>query len=123
MTKIRISSLLLGAFLILAVFTSMAYGVDDEDTREYMFVQGVVSKYNGDSFLVNEGLKVYLTHKTKIFDERGRPAANLKPALSKWVYVEGPLNEDGSINAESLYLLRGHIGKKDRSKYPFMQIP
>lgn len=114
---------LMGIVLFLAVIASMAHGADVEDEREHRFTIGVINKYNGSSFLVNEGLKVYIVHDTKFFDDRGNPATGKGLRESRWVYVEGPLNADGSINAESLYLLRGPVGKKDKRKYPFIQIP
>lgn len=121
--KMKRLSILLSVALLLMVFASFGHGAESEDEREYRFVLGAVNKSDTTSFTVNERQKVYIVHDTRFFNDYGKPAAKAGPKASGWVYVEGPLNPDGSVNAESLYILRGPVTNKNRSRYPFIQIP
>ncbi len=119
-----IKTVILAALLgLLPVISATAGDIEPEDLREYRFVQGIVTGYNGSALMVNEGLRVNLKYDTKFFDSYGGPAGSYEIGKSKWIYVEGTVNVDKSLDAEKIYLLPGHIGNKDKKKYPFMQIP
>jgi hypothetical protein len=122
--KMKRLSILLSVALLLTVFAALGHAAEVEDEREYRFVLGVVNKSDLTSFTVNERQKVYIVHDTRFYDDHGKQVkGGSGPKASGWVYVEGPLNPDGSVNAESLYVLRGPVTNKNRSRYPFIQIP
>ncbi len=107
----------------LSVLSVTARDMETEDQRAYGFIQGVVSGYDGSSLIVNEGTKVNLKYDTKFFDSHGGTIGSFEIKEHKFIYVEGPLMPDKSIDAEKIYLLPGLIKSKDKAKYPFMQIP
>ncbi len=119
-----IKTVILAALLcFLPVISRAAGDIEPEDLREYKFVQGIVTGYSGSALMVNEGLRVNLKYDTKFFDSHGEPAGSYEVRVRKWIYMEGTVNADKSVDAEKIYLLPGRIGDKDKKKYPFMQIP
>lgn len=109
-------------FLVAVIYLGTALAVAD-DTGKYKFVLGFVNSYNGESLVINERWKANVTGETKVFDSRGEKAEAARLRTHKWVYVEGPLGMNGEINADKVYLLPGHVGKKDLRRYPFIQLP
>lgn len=93
------------------------------DAQEYKFLHGVISLDRAGHLIVNEDKRVNLLEETVVKNKKDQiiPLESLK--AGKWVYVEGPLNMDGSVDAEVIYLLPGRISKKERHKYPFMKLP
>ena len=91
--------------------------------QEYRFLQGVISIKRVGHLVVNENQRINLLEETVVKNKKDQlvPLKSLKEG--KWVYVEGPLNMDGSMDAEIIYLLPGRISKKERHKYPFMRLP
>ncbi len=90
--------------------------------QEYRFFQGVVSLEKKGYLIINEDKRVNLLKTTIVRNKKIIiPLKSIK--AGKWVYVEGPLNMDGSIDAEIVFLLPGRISKKERHKYPFMKLP
>ncbi len=91
--------------------------------QEYRFLQGVISIKGVGHLVVNENQRINLLEETMVKNKKDQlvPLKSLK--VGKWVYIEGPLNLDGSVDAEVIYLLPGRISKKGRHKYPFMKLP
>ena len=91
--------------------------------QEYRFLQGVISIKRVGHLVVNENQRINLLEETVVKNKKDQliPLKSLKEG--KWVYVEGPLNMDGSMDAEIIYLLPGRISKKERHEYPFMKLP
>lgn len=119
-----LNTLIIAALLCLLPVVSRAAGeAVQEDLREYRFVQGIVTGYSGTSLLVNEGLRVNLKYDTKFFDSQGESVGNYEVKEHKWIYVEGTVNADKSVDAQKIYLLPGRVENKDKKKYPFMQMP
>jgi hypothetical protein len=101
----------------LLVYSALIYA------QEYRFLQGVISIERVGHLVVNENQRINILEETVVKNKKDQivPLKSLK--VGKWVYVEGPLNMDGSIDAEIIYLLPGRISKKERHKYPFMKLP
>ena len=91
--------------------------------QEYRFLQGVISIKRVGHLVVNENKRINLLEETVVKNKKDQivPLKSLK--AGKWVYIEGPLNPDGSVDAEVIYLLPGRISKRERHKYPFMKLP
>ena len=91
--------------------------------QEYRFLQGVIAIERVGHLVVNEHHRVNILEETVVKNKKDHivPLKSLK--VGKWVYVEGPLKMDGSIDAEVIYLLPGRISKEERFKYPFMKLP
>lgn len=93
------------------------------DAQEYRFLHGVISLDRAGYLIVNEDKRVNLLEETVVKNKKDQiiPLESLK--AGKWVYIEGPLDLDGSVDAEVIYLLPRRISKKERHKYPFMKLP
>ena len=111
------------ALLALFLGAQGAWGAETVDEREYKFMQGVINARTPGSVLLNESVRVNITGNTKFFDAKARKSAPQAITRYKWLYVEGVKERDGSITAEVIYYLPGHISRKDRPKYGFMQLP
>ena len=94
-----------------------------EDLREYRLFQGVVGAYDGTTMTVNENITVVTTQDTKVYDSGSRETSRYGIKPGRWVYVEGPLRPDKSVEADKIYILPRHIEKKDLPNYPFIQEP
>jgi hypothetical protein len=93
------------------------------DERPFKFIQGVVSEDQGWRIIVNEGVRVRITLQTEVLDSRGRtvPRYDIKPGL--WVYATGPIDFDGDVLAEKVYILPGRIDGNRLGQYPFIEAP
>ncbi len=92
------------------------------DAQEYRFFQGVVDKKGANHLEVNEmHVNITVEAVTKNKDDQVIPLDLIEEG--KCVYIEGPLNMDGSMDAVNIYLLPGKILKKERRNYPFMKLP
>jgi hypothetical protein len=111
------------AFLALFLGAQSAWGAEAVDEREYKFIQGVINARTPGSVLLNESVRVNLTRDTKFFDAKARKSTHQEMIRYKWLYVEGVKERDGSITAAEVYFLPGHISRKDKPKYGFMQLP
>ncbi|MBE9527753.1 MAG: hypothetical protein IME99_00780 [Proteobacteria bacterium] len=91
------------------------------DSSTYRFVLGSVSRDLGRTLIVNESTRLKVTRDTKVYNSRGREISANTLRGHKWIYAEGPVNEDSSITAESIYLLPGYINDKAKGRYPFIK--
>ena len=91
--------------------------------QEYRFLHGVISIKRVGYLVVNENQRINLLEETVVKNKKDQPIPLKSLKAGKWVYIEGPLNLDGSIDAEVVYLLPRRISKKERHKYPFMKLP
>ncbi len=116
--KIKIAGFI--AFLVLLSSFSAAFA---EDNKPYYLAQGVASMETVEGFTLNEHVKVFVFSDTKVFSssEKELPQGDLKG--HKWVYVEGPIDSYGNVEAKSIYLLPNYIKVDERSEYPFMKTP
>ncbi len=115
MKKILAVSLLVGVLLNHGVVVA-------EKQRPWKFLQGGVTEHTGDRIVLNEHLVINITGKTRVFNSYGHERDLYYLRGHKWLYVEGKLREDGSIDAERIYLLPDYIERKDRHRYPFMKL-
>ncbi|OGP14327.1 MAG: hypothetical protein A2054_03765 [Deltaproteobacteria bacterium GWA2_55_10] len=104
---------------IILVFASVCKA--EEKGRRYM--TGIVSGLDGAALVVNERHRVVLTYSTGVWWASGMQAGQYDLDTGKWVYVEGAVNTDGSIDAEKIYILPGPAGRKGGRKYDFIQSP
>lgn len=111
-------------FMLLAIVTTATAGAEQYSPDAPMrFVRGVVVGYDGAAIIVNETDRVIVTDRTEFFNSRGKEIQRGPIRVGQWLYLEGYVQEDGSVDAEEVYFLPGNINKKDRSKYPFMKLP
>ncbi len=73
--------------------------------------------------MLNERWTVNLSPDTRVYTQNGKETAPDRLRGHKWIYVEGPLNEYGNIEAQKIYLLPGYVDKDERWKYPFINTP
>jgi len=92
------------------------------DDREYKFILGMVSDYQGWKIFINEGARVIITLETGLFNEDKNEISRFAIEPGSWIYTEGPVNLNGDIEAENIYLLPGRLDKNDYSRYPFIKI-
>lgn len=113
------------AVVLLALFlgAGSAWGLDAEDDREYLFIQGIISARTAGGLILNESVKVNLAPETKYFDSRGRKSSLKEMSRHRWLYVEGIKERDATVTAVDVYFLPGYISKKERPRYGFMQLP
>ncbi|MCP3677363.1 MAG: hypothetical protein GY721_07180 [Deltaproteobacteria bacterium] len=120
----RVIPFIIALFVALVSTTSALYAESEvEDLRRYKFLQGHVDVDKGSSFILNEEWTVYISEETTFYNSREKELKRHTLGGHKWIYVEGVLHPDGSIQAQVIYLLPGFVKKKDMQKYPFMQIP
>lgn len=113
-----------GVFCAIALFLFMtARPAGAADGEEQKFMQGVISSYGSASVILNETQRVNIGPATAFYDSRGKISSLGMLGETKWLYVEGAIEPDGSITAEKVYALPGYINKKSRPKYGFMQLP
>jgi hypothetical protein len=111
------------AIILLALIApALAGAVEGEgvDERLYKYFQGFVSAETTTGIVVNETRNVYVGSETKVYNSEGKPVEAKRLKGHKWVYIEGLLQSDGSVQATKIYLMPGHVEKKDVKKYPFM---
>ncbi len=110
---------------LIYISTSVTVFAEDigDDSVAQRFIQGYVSEDDGSRLVLNETWTIHITEETEFFNRRGKELKQLTLRGHKWIYVEGLLNPDGSIQAQKIYLIPGIVKIKDRRKYPFMQIP
>lgn len=121
MKKTRIAALAL--FFLAAAALAFGRAAMAEDPRPMKFIHGVVSGYEGQAMLVNEGWRVLRTKDTVVYTAAGKELKGVTIKARQWLYLEGFVNADGSVEAEKIYLLPRHIKGKERKKYPFMNLP
>ncbi len=109
-------------FLASFVPTFAAGGSVAIDDRPYKLVQGFVSEESAGAFKLNEHLQVFILFDTKFFSSEEVLLDQKSLKGHKWVYVEGPVNSYGNVEAEYIYLLPGIIDRSERHKYPFMKV-
>lgn len=119
----RRTRLIAVALFALFIGVQSAWGAETEDDREYLFIQGVINARTAGGLILNESVKVNLAPETKYFDSKGRKSSLKEMSRHKWLYVEGVKERDASVTAVEVYFLPGHISKKERPKYGFMQLP
>ncbi len=88
---------------------------------EYRFILGVISADEGKELIVNENTRVVVRRETKVYNSRGKEISVHSLRGHKWIYVEGPVDEDSSVIAESIYLLPGYVNNKAKKRYPFIK--
>lgn len=98
-------------------------GLEAEDNRPYKFIQGFVSEESVGGFMLNEQWRVFFLPNTMILSSSETELAQESLKGHKWVYVEGPVNSYGNIEAEFIYLLPRIINRDERKAYPFIKIP
>ncbi len=91
------------------------------DSDSYKFILGYVGIDNGSTLVVNEEISVKITDETKFYNDKGKEISAHSLKGHKWIYAEGTINDDSSVDAEVIYLLPGFIAEKDMGKYPFIQ--
>lgn len=91
--------------------------------REMRFVMGVINGYDGPYVVVNEGTKVATNRDTEYFNSSGSPIDERTLRRGSWVYVEGYVGGHGVVEAERVFFLPGYVGRSDRGRYPFIQMP
>ncbi len=116
-TPIKILAVLLLAGVLLNHGIAAA-----EKARPWKFLQGGVTEYTGERIVLNEHQVINLTGNTKVFNSYGQERDLYYLRGHGWLYVEGKLRQDGSIDAERIYLLPGYIERKDRHRYPFLKL-
>ncbi len=105
--------------LVLLLFSSVSLA----DERPQKYLTGIVSGLDGPALVVNERHRVVLSWSTGVWWADNRQAGKYEIDAGRWVYVEGAINSDGSIEAEKIYILPGPAGRKGGRKYDFMQSP
>ena len=112
-------AMVLAIFLLAAVLASAA----PAGAREMRFVLGMVNGYDGPYAVVNEGTKISTTGETEYFNSSGNPVEGQTMRRGGWVYVEGYVGARGVVEAERVFFLPGYVGRSERGRYPFIQIP
>ncbi len=90
---------------------------------EGRFIHGIVIGKDGNVYYVNESNYVTMTYETLYYDSRGEPLVSPFIGVGEWLYIEGSVDNNNRVEAESVYLLPDYISRRDRHKYPFIQIP
>ncbi|GMR04185.1 MAG: hypothetical protein BMS9Abin23_0074 [Thermodesulfobacteriota bacterium] len=91
------------------------------DDREYRFIIGVVNKNQVWGVIVNEGTRVRITSETEVLNSNEKKRSRYSIKEGAWLYVEGPLNYDGFVEAEKVYLLPGPVRSNEYGNYPFIK--
>lgn len=112
-----------GVFFTALLFLFVTASIAGADSAEQKFMQGVISSYGSASVILNETQRVNISQATAFYDSRGKPSSLALLGDTRWLYVEGAPEPDGSITAEKVYALPGYINKRNRPKYGFMQLP
>ncbi|HEY4707541.1 MAG TPA: DUF5666 domain-containing protein [Thermodesulfobacteriota bacterium] len=110
------------AVLITAVILAFS-SVSAADERPQRYLTGMVSGLDGAALVVNERHRVVVTYSTGVWWASGKQAGQYDLDAGRWVYVEGAINTDGSIDAQKIYILPGPAGRKGGRKYDFIQSP
>ncbi len=116
--KIRIIGLIV--FLVLLSSLTAAFAVDN---KPYYLAQGIVSIETPEGFILNENVKVFVFSDTKVFSSSEKEIAQGELKGHKWVYVEGPVDSFGNVEAKSIYLIPRYIKIDEREQYPFIKTP
>ncbi|VAW36341.1 hypothetical protein MNBD_DELTA02-94 [hydrothermal vent metagenome] len=117
--KIRIVVFIIASLVLLSSFTR-AFA---EDNKPYYLEQGVVSTATAEGFILNEHVKVFVLPDTKVFSSSEKELAQGALKGHRWVYVEGPVDSYGNVEAKSIYLMPRYIRLDERSEYPFIKTP
>jgi len=122
--KISVIALIVFAAVLLSSAPVLA---EDEnaaiDDRPYKFMQGFVSEESAGGFTLNEQWRVFVFPNTRVLSSSETELARESLKGHKWVYVEGPVNSYGNIEAEFIYLLPRVIDRDERREYPFIKTP
>lgn len=120
--------------LLLIIFGTAAFlfsagaAVAEEEGITYKFMQGR-GVWEVDHISLNEHTNVYIMEDsedregTKVYDSRGHEIETDAAKGREYMYVEGPLREDGSIEAEVIYILPHIITEGEWKRYPFIRLP
>lgn len=121
----RTAGLLAALVLVLLTATGSPAQEPEErtDPRPMEFIQGVVSGYNGNTLIVNEGWRVMVTDETTFYNSRGHEIPPRVVPRKGWIYVEGYPVTENMIRADKIYMLPGYVEKGQRRHYPFIQMP
>jgi hypothetical protein len=110
-----------GIVALFVAFLLALPSIADAGSGTYRFILGSVSRDEGRTLVINESTRLKVTGDTKVYNSRGREISAHSLRGHKWIYAEGPVNADSSVNAESIYLLPGYITDKAKKRYPFIK--